>query len=161
MVCYQVEEAREQRKRIAADVQGLLGNDGVMMLPTAPGPAPLLKMPADQLNVYRSRLLSLTSIAGLSSLPQVCCACLAVTKLFGGECNSWCGIIFCRQQASGNCGGRIHLRMTATAWLQVTLPVVTVDGCPVGLSMVGPRGSDEQLLALTAKLMPMLAPKIQ
>lgn len=67
----QIKEARAQRKRIAAHVQGLLGDDGVMMLPTAPGPAPKLKTPPEQLDLYRSRLLSLTCIAGLSGLPQV------------------------------------------------------------------------------------------
>ena len=35
---------------------------------------------------------------------------------------------------------------------QVTLPVATLDGCPLGLSLVGPRGSDERLLALVTAL---------
>lgn len=44
------------------------------------------------------------------------------------------------------------------SWLlQVTLPVVQIDGCPVGVSLVGPKGSDEQLLELTEKLMTILA----
>jgi len=38
-------------------------------------------------------------------------------------------------------------------FLQVSLPVVKVEGCPVGLSLMGPRGSDEKLLQLTEKLM--------
>ena len=37
---------------------------------------------------------------------------------------------------------------------QVTLPAGTVDGAPVGLSVVGPRGSDVQLLALAASWPP-------
>jgi amidase len=36
---------------------------------------------------------------------------------------------------------------------QVTLPIATVEGAPVGLGLVGPRGSDEQLLQLTERLM--------
>ena len=36
---------------------------------------------------------------------------------------------------------------------QVTLPLATLDGLPLGLSLVGPRGADAQLLALTRKLM--------
>ncbi|HXI86809.1 MAG TPA: amidase [Parvularculaceae bacterium] len=36
---------------------------------------------------------------------------------------------------------------------QVTLPAATVEGCPVGLSLIGPRGSDEELLDLAAALM--------
>ena len=42
------------------------------------------------------------------------------------------------------------------ALLQISLPVVTVNGCPVGLSFVGPRGSDEALLELAEKLYPLL-----
>jgi amidase len=40
----------------------------------------------------------------------------------------------------------------------VSLPVATVDGCPVGLGVIGPRGSDEELLRLTEKLVPLLVP---
>jgi amidase len=34
---------------------------------------------------------------------------------------------------------------------QVTLPAVALDGCPVGLSVIGPRQADEALLALAAQ----------
>ncbi len=37
-------------------------------------------------------------------------------------------------------------------FLQVTLPIAAVDGLPVGLSFVGPPGSDEGLLQLAVKL---------
>ena len=40
--------------------------------------------------------------------------------------------------------------------LQVSLPVAMVDGCPLGLSVIGPRGSDEDLLRLCARLMALL-----
>ena len=36
---------------------------------------------------------------------------------------------------------------------QVSLPLATLDGLPLGLSLVAPSGSDTQLLALTRKLM--------
>jgi amidase len=36
--------------------------------------------------------------------------------------------------------------------VQVTLPVAKVDGCPIGLSFMGPPGSDEQLLQLAVSL---------
>jgi amidase len=36
---------------------------------------------------------------------------------------------------------------------QVSLPLATLDGMPVGLSLVGPRGADTQLLALSRELM--------
>ncbi|RXF67434.1 amidase [Hansschlegelia zhihuaiae] len=35
---------------------------------------------------------------------------------------------------------------------QVSLPLATVESCPVGLSFVAPRGADEQLLALALRL---------
>lgn len=36
--------------------------------------------------------------------------------------------------------------------MQVSLPIAQVGGCPVGLGLVGPRGSDEALLSLAEKL---------
>jgi len=35
---------------------------------------------------------------------------------------------------------------------QVNLPVAEVDGAPVGLGLIGARGSDEALLELACKL---------
>ncbi len=35
---------------------------------------------------------------------------------------------------------------------QVSLPVAQVGGLPVGLSLIGPRGSDERLLELSESL---------
>lgn len=35
---------------------------------------------------------------------------------------------------------------------QISLPMARVNGCPVGLSLIGPRGSDRALLALAAKI---------
>ena len=37
------------------------------------------------------------------------------------------------------------------------MPVMTVDGCPVGLSLVGPPGSDEKLMELAERLLPLLS----
>jgi amidase len=36
---------------------------------------------------------------------------------------------------------------------QVSLPLATLDGCPLGLSIVGRRGADEQLLQLARRVM--------
>jgi amidase len=44
---------------------------------------------------------------------------------------------------------------------QVTLPVAEIDGCPIGLSLIGPAGSDELLLDLAVKLMAGPAPAIR
>ena len=54
-------------------------------------------------------------------------------------------------------GARVDvLELTCVAGLarlpQITLPVGTVDGAPVGLSVIGPRGSDLALLDLGSKL---------
>ena len=35
---------------------------------------------------------------------------------------------------------------------QINLPVADVDGLPIGLSLLGPRGSDEMLMALACEL---------
>lgn len=67
----QVAAAQAQRQRIRDHLLALLGADGVLALPSTPGPAPLLGTPAAVLDEWRTRLISLTSIAGLAGLPQV------------------------------------------------------------------------------------------
>ena len=41
---------------------------------------------------------------------------------------------------------------------QITLPFAHVEGLPVGLSLLGPRGSDEALIALAQKVESKLRP---
>ena len=41
---------------------------------------------------------------------------------------------------------------------QISLPVAEIDGLPLGLSLVGPRGPDRQILNLARSLAPSLAP---
>ena len=36
---------------------------------------------------------------------------------------------------------------------QISLPLATLEGCPLGLSLVGRRGADEQLLELARRIM--------
>jgi len=76
----------------------------VVILPTAPGPAPRRGLTPDALDDLRRRAISLLCIAGLAGLPQV------------------------------------------------TLPCATLEGCPLGLSLIGPRGSDLLLLQLARRL---------
>ncbi|MCG6507061.1 hypothetical protein K6U15_10005 [Vibrio parahaemolyticus] len=52
-------------------------------MPTTPSGPPSLTMPADELAVYRSQLMGLTSIAGLSGLPQLH---LPMEELLEGPC---------------------------------------------------------------------------
>jgi len=99
-----VAHAQAHRVQIVARLDALLGDDGLLALPTVPDIAPVLDEPAETAVPARERALSLLCIAGLGGLPQV------------------------------------------------TLPVATLDGCPLGLSLVGPRGSDERLLALATAL---------
>ncbi|PNH09482.1 Amidase 1 [Tetrabaena socialis] len=67
----QLAAANIQRAALRAHVVSLLGPDGVIALPTTPGPAPPVNTPPAQLDAWRTRLISLTSIAGLAGLPQV------------------------------------------------------------------------------------------
>ncbi len=46
----------------------LLKEDGLLVIPTAPGPAPLLGEAAEE---YRAKVMQLTCIAGLAGLPQI------------------------------------------------------------------------------------------
>ena len=52
-------------------MDALLGADGVLALPTAPGPAPVRGMTGEALDAFRWNTLSLTVIAGMGGLPQV------------------------------------------------------------------------------------------
>jgi amidase len=63
--------ARALRVGFAARLTGLLGDDGLLCLPAAPGIAPLCASDAEQLKAHRSAVLSLTAIAGLAGLPQI------------------------------------------------------------------------------------------
>lgn len=99
-----VAHAAAHRARIVARLDALLGDDGLLVLPTVPDIAPPLGEPAETAVPARERALALLCIAGLGRLPQL------------------------------------------------TMPVATRDGCPLGLSLIGPRGSDERLLALARRL---------
>jgi amidase len=88
----------EKWKMIRHQMDSLLGDDALLVIPTAPGPAPLLNLQGKTAEQYRARAMQLTCIAGLAGLPQV------------------------------------------------TLPLATVDGLPVGLSIIAGRNQDKRLL---------------
>ncbi|MCP9230016.1 amidase [Mesorhizobium sp. LMG 17147] len=98
---------RETERRVSfrLELAGLLGDDGVLVLPTAPGAAPLKAASFDDLQAYRERALRLLCLSGLSGFPQI------------------------------------------------TLPLGKVDGAPFGLSLLGPKNSDRQLIALAARIL--------
>ncbi|MGP7818383.1 amidase [Niallia sp. 01092] len=67
----EVEACLPKRKKIRSDMEQLLQEDGILVIPTAPDVAPLLNLPNEALEVRRSQTLQLCCIAGLSGLPQV------------------------------------------------------------------------------------------
>ena len=99
-----VDPLRPKRRDFTARLEDLLGDDGVMALPSMPCIAPLRGAPTEDMNAFRRRALALLCAAGLTGLPQI------------------------------------------------SLPLGTLDGCPVGLGLIAPRGADERLLALANQL---------
>lgn len=64
---------RETERRVSfrLELADLLGEDGVLVLPTAPGAAPLKAASFDDLQPYRERALRLLCHSGLSGFPQI------------------------------------------------------------------------------------------
>lgn len=75
--------AREKAKRqeIRRRMAELLGDDGLLVIPTAPGPAPLRNTRGDELERLRHRTLQLCCIAGLAGLPQATLPCAELNTL--------------------------------------------------------------------------------
>jgi amidase len=92
--------AHTARMRYSERVRSLLVRDTVAILPTAPGPAPLLRDDSAAVDEFRTRIQRLTCIAGHAGLPQV------------------------------------------------NIPLVGPGGLPMGVSLLGPAGSDLALLRL-------------
>jgi amidase len=97
-------QAEENRKRQRTRAEEIVGEDGVLMLPTVPSIAPKRDLSGEALQEFRERALSILCISGLSGLPQV------------------------------------------------TIPLASFSGCPLGLSLIGPRGSDRALVALAVEI---------
>lgn len=92
--------AELRRAEVRRRMDHLLADGSVLVLPSAPGPAPLRNAPHDAVERFRAVALSILSIAGLAGLPQV------------------------------------------------SLPIASLGGAPLGLSLVARRGSDRSLLRL-------------
>jgi len=102
----QVENARKVQADWRRRLAGLLGGDGVLLLPTMPASAPRLDEQGDGLESYRYRAVHLLCLAGLAGFPQA------------------------------------------------TLPLARHDGAPLGISLIGPPGSDLSLVELAAAIAP-------
>lgn len=100
----QVVGARAFRDRFRAQLADLLGDDGVLLMPTMPDIAPLLSEPEAALEEYRNRAIRLLCTAGLSGFPQL------------------------------------------------SLPLARRDQAPLGLSLLGPAGSDRSLVRLAERI---------
>jgi amidase len=98
-------DAVEKRARIRAHVTALLGDDGMLLLPTLPTIAPRLDDAEEAFEAFRARALSILCIAGLAGLPQI------------------------------------------------SLPLATFEGCPLGLSLIAPAGRDRALISFAARLL--------
>lgn len=100
----QVAQARAYRAGFRERLADLLGDDGVLLLPTMPDIAPLAKESEEALEDYRNRALRLLCSAGLSGFPQL------------------------------------------------SLPLARREGAPVGISLLGPAGSDRSLVRLAERI---------
>ncbi|OAS83978.1 MULTISPECIES: amidase [Metabacillus] len=68
------------REKIRESLSNLLGEEGLLVIPTAPGAAPLVHLHGEKAEQYRAKTMQLSCIAGLAGLPQVT---LPLTKVNG------------------------------------------------------------------------------
>ena len=101
----QVAEATAFRARFRAHLAALLGDDGVLLMPTMPDVAPLVAAGEAALEDYRNQAIRMLCIAGLAGFPQL------------------------------------------------SLPLGSRLGAPLGISLLGPAGSDRSLVRLAEKIM--------
>ena len=66
----QARSATQFRVRFTAHIEQLLGDDGVLVLPSMPDIAPLKSTSEDAIEDYRNRAIRMLCVSGLSGLPQ-------------------------------------------------------------------------------------------
>lgn len=64
-------EFENKQMHIKKQLSDLLKGNGLLVIPTTPGEAPLKKLSLEAMEKYRSKTMQLTCIAGLSGFPQV------------------------------------------------------------------------------------------
>ncbi|MCK0472865.1 amidase [Halalkalibacter sp. APA_J-10(15)] len=92
------DQAVLQQRKLKDQFVRLLGEDSLLMMPTAPSIAPLLRAKGEKLEEQRKRTLLMTCVSGLIGAPQV------------------------------------------------SVPAMSIDGLPVGLSFIGSTHQDLRLL---------------
>ena len=100
----QVADATRVRQQFRRQLSDMLGDDGVLVLPTMPDIAPLRTESDAALESYRAQSVQILCLAGLAGFPQV------------------------------------------------SLPLGRRDGAPLGLSLLGPAGSDLSLARLAERI---------
>ncbi len=96
--------AIQNTKRIRQQIRDALGQDGIMILPSAAGTAPILQATGADVDALRMRTMHITCIAGIA-----------------GIC-------------------------------QVNIPYRNAEGLPVGVSIMGPAGSDLAIIRLATEI---------
>lgn len=99
------EAAGVKRKAIREQLANILGDDGVIVLPSLPMIAPLMDAEESIFEDFRTRALQMLCSAGLSGFPQI------------------------------------------------SLPLATVDDCPLGISLMAPPGRDRALIELARSIL--------
>ncbi len=99
------DECAIMRAAMREELAAILGDDGVLVMPTVPSAAPLRDASHDSLQDFREKALELLCVSGLTGFPQI------------------------------------------------TLPLTKVYGAPLGISLMGPAGSDQRLIGLAKKIM--------
>jgi amidase len=95
----EMEEKRQLRERLIAQIDSLIPPGTLAVLPTAPGIAPPRGRTIEEARAGRLNTMRHTCIAAVAGLPQL------------------------------------------------SMPLLEKDGCPIGISLLGARGEDAQLLA--------------
>lgn len=101
---FAAEAAYARQDIVRRRVRTLLGENGVAVIPSAAGPAPLRTASVEENEDGRSRTFRITCVAGLAGLPQV------------------------------------------------SMPFISAAGLPVGVSLLGPAGSDRALIDLAVSI---------
>jgi amidase len=64
-------KAQDVQAKFQSIIYRLLQVNSVIIMPTTPGPAPLINGESAEMNQYRNQLLAFTATAGLCGLPQI------------------------------------------------------------------------------------------